>query len=51
MIHDEFLVECPEDMAEFIKNSLVSAMKKAGKPFCETIPLSASASISNHWEH
>lgn len=51
LIHDELLVECPENIAEEVKNELLSCMEEAGKPFCKIIPLKAEAKIGKHWVH
>ena len=51
LIHDEILVECPEDIAEEVKNILVQCMEDAGKPFCKIVPLKAEAKIGNYWVH
>lgn len=51
LIHDEILVECPEDIKEDVKNTLVNCMAEAGKPFCKILPLKADAKIGKHWVH
>ena len=51
MIHDEYLVECPEGMAEEVKVVLATCMADAGKPFCKILPLKADAIHGDHWVH
>jgi DNA polymerase-1 len=49
--HDEFNLECPEDMAEYIGDILVKCMIAGGKPFCPNVFLGADKTISDHWIH
>jgi len=51
IVHDEIVVECPEDKAENISFLLQQCMEEAGKPFCKIIPLKAEPCITDHWEH
>lgn len=51
LIHDEILVECPINMVEEIEPLLISCMEEAGKPFCKTVPLYASAKHGKYWVH
>lgn len=51
MVHDEFNVEAPEEIAEEISDLVVNCMKAAGIQFCKTIPLSAESQIGDHWLH
>ena len=51
LVHDELLVECPEEIAETVKDNLLMCMEEAGKPFCKTISLKAEAKIGDHWVH
>ena len=51
MVHDEFCVECPENMAEEISLLLVSCMESAGKRFCDIVPLKAVAETGDYWIH
>ena len=50
-VHDEILVECPENMAEQVKEVLIRCMEQAGQPFCPIVPLKAEALIGDHWVH
>ena len=51
IVHDEFLIECPEHMCEEVKSVLVNCMEEAGKPFCKTVPLKAEAIHGSYWVH
>jgi DNA polymerase-1 len=51
VVHDEWIVECPEDMSETIKSKLKSCMEDAGDVFCKTIKLKADPVITKFWEH
>lgn len=48
-IHDEIVVECPENIAKTIAKKLKECMEKAGSYYCKIIPLKADPVISNHW--
>lgn len=50
-VHDEIVLETPNELAEEWAIILQNCMEKAGKPFCPIIPLRADAKISNYWEH
>jgi len=50
-IHDEYLLECPKEMAQEVKQVLIEAMEQAGKPFCTIVPLKATAKEGDHWIH
>ena len=51
MVHDEYCVESPEDIAEEMAELLVKCMEKAGEKFCKIIPLKADVEIGDHWIH
>ena len=51
MVHDEFCVEAPEEMAEEISQLVVDCMEKAGTIFCKVVPLRAEPAIGNYWIH
>lgn len=48
IIHDEIILECPEQRAEEVKTILVSVMESAGEGFID-IPLVAEAAIADSW--
>ena len=51
LVHDEILVECPQNMEEEVKNLLILSMEEAGKPFCKIVPLKADAVSGTYWIH
>ena len=51
LVHDEILVEAPENLVEEAKINLIDCMEKAGKPFCPIIPLKATAEVNKFWVH
>ena len=50
-VHDEINVECPEEMAEEVKNKIQEVMKSEAQPFLKTLTLDSDASVSDHWIH
>jgi len=50
LIHDEVLVECPENIAEETAKQLQKAMEDAGSKFCKRVPLKADPCISTKWK-
>lgn len=51
MIHDEYNVEAPENIAAEVAQCLKDCMIKAGTIFCKTIPLDADVEIGDCWIH
>lgn len=51
VIHDEILVEAPNDIVEGIALLLKECMETAGKPFCKVVELKAVPEIGNYWIH
>jgi DNA polymerase-1 len=51
IVHDEIVIECAENLADFMADSLQKFMEDAGKPFCKIIPLKAEPCVTDHWEH
>lgn len=49
--HDEMNVECPEHMANTVKNVLEQCMKKGGEFFTKNIEMPADAVVGKHWIH
>jgi DNA polymerase-1 len=47
MIHDELIVECPDELAETCKEIVVSNMKKV--PYTFRVPIKVDAHIANRW--
>ena len=50
-VHDEFVVEAPEELVKEVTTVLIDCMKRAGSLFCKTIELDADAAIGDHWIH
>lgn len=50
-VHDEFVVESPEDLVDTVSATIIDCMKKAGSVFCKYIPLDADAAIGDYWIH
>lgn len=50
-VHDEFVLEVPEELVEEVTELIISCMKKAGDVFCKTIPLDAVAEVGEYWKH
>jgi DNA polymerase-1 len=48
IVHDEIILECPEQRAEEVKTILVGVMESAGDGFID-IPLVAEAAIADSW--
>jgi len=51
VVHDEWLVECPEDMAPELSKVLQDCMERAGDVFCKTVKLKAEPMITKTWKH
>lgn len=51
VVHDEWLVECPEDMAAGLSKVLQDCMERAGDVFCKTVKLKAEPMITKTWKH
>jgi DNA polymerase-1 len=51
LIHDEIVVECPQEMGESIGEMVKNSMEKAGNYFCKRVPLSADPYVGDSWTH
>lgn len=51
VVHDEWIVECPEDMASTIAPVLQECMERAGEVFCKVVKLKAEPMITKTWKH
>ena len=51
MVHDEWCIEAPEEIASEISDLLVKCMKAAGDQFCKIVKLGAVAEIGDYWIH
>lgn len=50
IIHDEILVETPEQISQETANQLEKAMVDAGAKFCKRVPLKADPCIAPYWK-
>ena len=48
-IHDEFVVECAEDVAHEVADKMKDAMNKAGVALLEKVPVEVEVGISREW--
>lgn len=51
LIHDEIILEVPEELAEAIAEQTKYYMEQAGDIFCNIIPVKAVPVVSKKWEH
>lgn len=51
VVHDEILLECPEELAEELAQVLKDSMEKAGKLFYSRVALKADPVITSYWTH
>ena len=51
VVHDEWIVESPEEMAPEISKVLQECMEKAGNVFCKVVKLKAEPQITKYWQH
>lgn len=49
-VHDENIIECPEEMGKTVAKSLKLCMIKAGAIFCKRVPLKVDVHISPYWK-
>ncbi|RUM32990.1 MAG: bifunctional 3'-5' exonuclease/DNA polymerase [Aquifex sp.] len=49
LVHDEIVVECPENEAQMVKTLLERAMKQAGKIVLKKVPIEVEAVINERW--
>ena len=49
-IHDEFQIECDEDIAEIVGNAAVESIRAAGDHFGFRCPLDGEYKIGNNWK-
>lgn len=47
MVHDEYVLEAPEEMIQEVTDLMIQCMVAAGDKFCKIIPLGAEASIGD----
>lgn len=51
IIHDELLIECPQEWGEEIVISTKKCMEEAGTYFCKRVALKADPSLNKFWQH
>jgi len=51
LVHDEILVECPDDMADMVSSIVKEAMETAGALFYTRVPLKAVPAVGDVWIH
>lgn len=51
VVHDEWIVECKEEMSNEIASVLRECMERAGDVFCKTVKLKAEPEITKYWQH
>ena len=50
IIHDEYLVECPESIIEETSNAIQGAMEKSAAKFCKRVKLGAEPAYAKFWK-
>ena len=50
IIHDEYLVECPESIIEETSNAIQGAMEKSASKFCKRVKLGAEPAYAKYWK-
>src|ERR687894_1350629 len=48
-IHDEFVVECREDLAAEVSEKMSAAMTRAGERILEKVPVEVEVTVSQEW--
>ena len=48
-IHDEFVVECREDLAAEVSEKMSAAMTRAGERILEKVPVEVEVTVSREW--
>lgn len=51
LIHDEALVEFPEELKDIVVPKLQECMEKAATVFCKKLPIPAEPETGDHWIH
>lgn len=50
IIHDEYLIECPESIIEEASNAIQGAMEKSAAKFCKRVKLGAEPAYAKYWK-
>jgi DNA polymerase-1 len=48
-VHDEFVVECREDLADEVAGRMKRAMERAGEEILEKVPVEVEVAVSREW--
>ena len=48
-VHDEIVVECPEEIAESIRDLMIKCMCDEGNKMCKVLPIEAEGEIKDSW--
>lgn len=51
LVHDEAVVEFPEDMKDTVPAMLKHCMEKSASIFCKKLPIPAVPEVGDHWIH
>lgn len=51
LVHDEAVIEAPEDLIQLASDKLKEAMEKGASVLCKSLPIPAVPEIGNHWIH
>ena len=51
VVHDEFDIEAPEDIADNMSKVLADCMEKGAAPFCTKVTLGADVDVNDYWVH
>ncbi len=51
VVHDEWIIECPNDIKNEISSVLRECMERSGNVFCKTVKLKAEPEITKYWQH
>lgn len=51
LVHDEAVIEYPEEMKDEVVPKLVKAMEKAASVFCKSLPIPAEPATGLYWIH
>lgn len=50
MVHDELIIEYPEELEE-VPNILKKCMEDSAAIFCTKLPIPAEPAVGNYWIH
>lgn len=51
IVHDELLIEAPEEIGKDIANLTQKCMEEAGTYFCKRVSLKAEPALAKYWKH